>query len=182
MPGPDVPGPDVPGPGSAPEPMEVVARQVMVLLARVGGTLATAESLTGGRLAASLTAVPGASAVYRGGFVTYATELKMSLLGVPAELVDRHGVVSAECAEWMATGAIRVAGSTYAVSTTGVAGPDPADGQPVGLAFVGVSGPHGSVSVRLDASGTRVEIQDRVCRDALGELREILRREAGGVE
>ncbi|HWJ11771.1 MAG TPA: nicotinamide-nucleotide amidohydrolase family protein, partial [Nocardioides sp.] len=88
-----------------------------------GATLATAESLTGGRVAARVTNVPGSSAVYAGGVVSYQTEVKVRVLGVAAATVEEHGVVSAACAREMADGARRLLGTTYAVSTTGVAGP-----------------------------------------------------------
>src|SRR5690348_3867436 len=109
-----------------------VAAEALALLAAAGATLATAESLTGGRLAAAVTSVPGASAGYVGGLVTYATGLKETLLGVPAELVEQYGVVSGECARAMAEGCRTVTGATYAVATTGVAGPDLQEGHPVG--------------------------------------------------
>src|SRR4051794_19035412 len=98
-----------------------VAAEALVLLGAAGATLATAESLTGGRLAGAVTGVPGASAHYLGGFVTYATELKESLLGVPSALVDTYGVVSAECASAMAVGCREATGATYSLATTGVA-------------------------------------------------------------
>ena len=99
------------------------------LLLRAGGhTIATAESLTGGRLAVHLTDVPGASETYLGGVVTYATEVKSSVLDVPAEVIDEHGVVSAECAKAMATGVRGLTGASFGVSTTGVAGPTEQEG------------------------------------------------------
>ncbi len=121
--------------------------------------MATAESLTGGRLAAELTDVAGSSAVYAGGVVSYATEVKVSVLGVPEGLVAQHGVVSAECAQAMAAGVRRLLGTTYAVATTGVAGPEEQEGQPVGTVYVGAAGPDGSSATRLALAGTRAEIQ-----------------------
>ena len=103
--------------------MDSAAAQVHALLREQGATVATAESLTGGQLAARLTSVPGASASYVGGVVSYATSVKTGVLGVPVDLVARHGVVSAECARAMASGVRRLLGSSYALSTTGVAGP-----------------------------------------------------------
>ncbi|MEQ7847312.1 CinA family protein [Nocardioides kribbensis] len=144
-----------------------VATRLVDRLRAEGATVATAESLTGGRLAAALTAAPGASAVYRGGAVTYATDLKVSLLGVPQELVDEHGVVSADCAAAMAGGARRVAGATYALATTGVAGPDAQEGRPVGTVFVGVAGPEVTSVLSLELAGTRAQIQESTCREAL---------------
>jgi nicotinamide-nucleotide amidase len=129
-----------------------VAAQALALLAEAGATLATAESLTGGRLAAAVTSVPGASASYLGGFVTYATELKEALLGVPGTLVEQYGVVSGECARAMAEGCRAVTGASYAVATTGVAGPELQEGKPLGTVFVGVAaGRHRG----LDGAGRR---------------------------
>ena len=100
------------------------------LLLRAGGhTVATAESLTGGRLAVHFTDTPGASATYLGGVVTYATELKSSVLDVPSDVIEEHGVVSAACARAMASGVRELTGSTFGVSTTGVAGPDEQEGK-----------------------------------------------------
>jgi PncC family amidohydrolase len=145
------------------------------LLLRAGGhTLATAESLTGGRLAVHLTDVPGASETYRGGVVAYATEVKSSVLQVPAELVDEHGVVSAECAQAMATGARALTGASYALSTTGVAGPAEQEGKAPGTVFVGVSGPGLLRALELDLAGERRDIQEQTCVHALEALAAIL--------
>src|SRR5690349_14785112 len=104
-------------------------------------TVATAESLTGGGLGRLLTETPGSSATYVGGVVAYATELKVEVLGVPEDVVARYGVVSAECALAMARGVRALTGSTYGVSTTGVAGPDRQEDKPAGTVFVGIAGP-----------------------------------------
>ena len=150
------------------------AAELHRLLRERGSTVATAESLTGGRLAALLTAVPGASATYVGGVVAYATELKVALLEVPASLVEEHGVVSAECARAMAAGARRVLGATYALSTTGVAGPDRQEGHPAGTVFVGLAGPEVSEAVALELAGDRWAVQDATCRHAVASLVAIL--------
>lgn len=154
---------------------DVEAAEALTLLGAVGASLATAESLTGGRLAAAVTSVPGASASYLGGFVTYATELKEALLGVPPELVEQYGVVSAECAGAMAVGCRSATGATYAVATTGVAGPDEQEGKAVGTVFVGLSGPEGETVLAMELIGDRPRIQDRACREALSALCGILR-------
>jgi len=156
---------------------EVEAAEALALLRAAGATLATAESLTGGRLAAAVTAVPGASASYLGGFVTYATELKESLLGVPPELVEQYGVVSGECARAMATGCREATGASYGVATTGVAGPDQQEGKPVGTVFVGLSGPEGETVLAMELLGDRPRIQERACREALSALCGIVRGE-----
>ncbi len=90
--------------------------------------VATAESLTGGDVGGAICTVPGASAYYRGGVISYAYEVKAQVLGVDAQLLAREGAVHPAVAVQMAVGAARVCGADYAVSTTGVAGPDPADG------------------------------------------------------
>lgn len=154
-----------------------VAAEVLALLGSAGATLATAESLTGGRLAAAVTGVPGASASYLGGFVVYATALKQDLLGVPEDVVARYGVVSAECARAMAVGAREATGASYALATTGVAGPDQQEGKPVGTVFVGVAGPEGVSALTMELVGQRHQIQDRACREALSALCGILRGE-----
>jgi PncC family amidohydrolase len=141
------------------------------LLAR-GLTVGTAESLTGGALGDLLSSTPGASSTYRGGVVTYATELKQSLLGVRDDLVATYGVVSAECARAMADGARELLAADWAVSTTGVAGPDRQEGKPVGTVHVGLAGPTGTTSVALRLQGDRRAIRDGTCGRALAALLE----------
>ena len=129
--------------------------------------LATAESLTGGRLGDVLSAAPGASDTYLGGVVSYATAVKQKVLGVSAETVEGPGVVSAECAEEMATGVRSLVDADFAVSTTGVAGPTTQEGKPVGLVFIGVAGPHGVRSERFQFQGGRAEIREKVVKAAI---------------
>ncbi|WP_426246625.1 CinA family protein [Nocardioides sp. LHG3406-4] len=150
------------------------AANVLDLLRGRGQTLAVAESLTGGRLAAALTAVPGASAVFLGAVVAYATALKIDVVGVPVALVEEYGVVSAECARAMAVGVRDLTGSSYALSTTGVAGPDPQDGRPVGTVFVGIAGPEGVVAHALSLTGDRLGIAEATVRRALTILADSL--------
>jgi PncC family amidohydrolase len=156
---------------------DVEAAEALTLLRAAGATLATAESLTGGRLAAAVTSVPGSSASYLGGFVTYATQLKESLLDVPRAIVEEYGVVSGECARAMAAGCRAATGATYALATTGVAGPDVQEGKPVGTVYVGLSGPDGETVLTMELVGDRRRIQDRACREALSALCGILRGE-----
>lgn len=104
-------------------------------------TLATCESLTGGGIGAAITSVPGASAVFRGGLITYARDLKYTLAGVNQELIDREGVVNELTALQMALGAQRRCGADWAVATTGVAGPTEVDGVKVGTVWFAVVGP-----------------------------------------
>lgn len=147
-----------------------LAAGLHVLLQARGATVATAESLTGGLVAEVLTDAPGASRSYRGGVVAYATELKVSVLGVPRSVVEEHGVVSGPCARAMAEGARRLTGATYAVSTTGVAGPDQQEGKPVGRVHVAVAGPDGTVDDELDLAGGRDEVRNAACAAALSAL------------
>ncbi|NMO57435.1 CinA family protein [Actinoplanes sp. TBRC 11911] len=124
-----------------------------------GETLATAESLTGGLIAATIVEIPGVSAVYRGGLVVYATDLKNRLAGVSRDLLDERGPVDPEVALALAAGARERCGADWAVATTGVAGPDPQDGKPVGLVYVSVAGPTGAVVRELKLGGSRAEIR-----------------------
>jgi nicotinamide-nucleotide amidase len=148
-----------------------LAARVVRLLGERHQTLATAESLTGGLLGAAITAVPGASAVYRGGITAYATELKAALLGVPAGLLAQHGPVHPGVAAAMAAGARDRLGATWGLATTGVAGPDPVDDHPAGIVHVAASS--GTPETRsLALSGGR----DEVRREAVGEALRLLWR------
>ena len=149
---------------------QAIAATLMATLTVRGDTLATAESITGGLLAGFLTGVPGASAVYLGGVVSYASAVKMDLLQIPDDVIETDGVVSARCAEAMASGLRKLIGTTYALSTTGVAGPESQEGKPVGTVYVGLSGPDGTRSVALDLDGDRAEIRESTCAAAISEL------------
>nr|WP_245993396.1 nicotinamide-nucleotide amidohydrolase family protein [Xylanimonas allomyrinae] len=124
-----------------------------------GWTLAVAESLTGGLVAAALVDVPGASSVLRGGVVAYATDLKASLLGVDAALLAERGAVDPDVATAMAAGVRRVARSDVGLATTGVAGPDAQDGQAPGVVYVAVVTPERTDVRRLDLAGDRAAIR-----------------------
>jgi nicotinamide-nucleotide amidase len=148
---------------------ELAAAAIELLIAR-DETVATAESLTGGLVAAALTSVPGSSAAVRGGVVAYATELKAELLGVPADLLELRGAVDGGVAEAMAEGVRDRLGATTGVATTGVAGPDPAEGKPVGMVFVAVAGPGGLASRQLALTGGREEIRAATVESVLSLL------------
>ena len=137
-------------------------------------TVACAESLTGGGLGDLLSSTSGASATYRGGVVPYATDVKQTLLGVSDELVEVHGVVSAECAARMAGGVRTLLGSDFGVSTTGVAGPLPQEDKVPGTVYVAVAGPNGVRAHALHLHGDRREIRERTCRAALVALLDAL--------
>ncbi len=118
-----------------------LAETIHRLLRDEGATVSVAESLTGGLLGAALTDPAGASATFRGGVLAYASDLKVALLGVDPVLLERHGAVHPEVALAMAAGVRERLATTYGLATTGVAGPDPQDGQPPGTVFVAVAGP-----------------------------------------
>lgn len=125
---------------------------------RRGLTVATGESLTAGLVAATLAEVPGCSAVLRGGVVAYQPDVKADLLGVPAEALDR-GIVSEQVARGLAEGAARVLRSDIGIGTTGVAGPDPHDGQPVGTVWIAVTALGTTRAVGLHLAGDREQIR-----------------------
>lgn len=148
----------------------------MALLTGRGETLAAAESLTGGLVAAALTGPPGASRVFLGSVTAYATEAKREVLGVDGGLLARRGAVDAEVARQMATGVRRLLGADWGVATTGVAGPEPQDGKPVGTVYVAVSAPGtgGVVAQRLNLRGDRAAIRAGSVHAVLGLLRDQL--------
>ena len=146
------------------------------LLKEKGLTFATAESCTGGRVAERMTALPGVSAVYRGGVVSYWSSVKADVLGVPTDTLDAHGAVSEETARAMAEGARRVTGADVAVSVTGVAGPESDErGVAVGIVYIGLATPDGTFCRPLDLGKRRRDrIQDLASNHALDVVRRYL--------
>jgi nicotinamide-nucleotide amidase len=132
-----------------------LAAQIVGLLTRRRQTVAVAESLTGGLLGAAITTVPGASAVFRGGVIAYATDVKAALLGVSAALLAERGAVDPDVAGAMAAGVRERLGAAIGAATTGVAGPDAADGKPPGTVHIAVSTAGGTVVQTLALSGGR---------------------------
>ncbi len=106
--------------------------------------------------------------------MAYASDLKTSILGVPEDVVARVGVVSAECAVAMAAGVRELTGATYAIATTGVAGPSEQEGKPAGTVFVAVLGPDGGPTLALELTGDRETIVERTCDEALAALLTLL--------
>lgn len=153
-----------------------LAAQVIGLMAAGRQTLAVAESLTGGLVAATLTGVPGASRAFRGSVTAYTAGVKRDLLGVDGELLAERGAVDPEVARQMATGVRDVLHADWGMATTGVAGPEPHDGQRVGTVYVAVSapGPGGVVAQRLHLSGDRAAIRARAVRGVLVLIRDEL--------
>jgi len=136
-----------------------LAARIVGLLTQRQQSIAVAESLTGGLLGAAITTVPGASAVFRGGVIAYATDLKAALLGVPAALLAERGAVDPDVAGAMAAGARERLGAAIGAATTGVAGPDAADGKPPGTVHIAVSSGGGTVVQTLALAGSRDEIR-----------------------
>ncbi len=135
---------------------------VLALLKEKCLTIGTAESCTGGLIAKRLTDIPGASASFRGGIVSYSNEVKAGVLGVPQDLLDRYGAVSAQTAQAMAEGARKALGCDIALSSTGVAGPDPDDrGNEVGTMFVAIAAPDGTYVRPLKLGGRPVRARLR---------------------
>ena len=160
------------------------ARINALLAAPEGGqslvTVATAESLTGGNVAARITAISGSSGYFLGGIVAYSNEAKASLLGVSEETLSTRGAVSAECAREMAEGARRAFGADLAVATTGIAGPGGATARKaVGLVYVALAGPDGVTTEEFHFPGGRAVVTDAATAAALLMLLRGLERRLG---
>jgi nicotinamide-nucleotide amidase len=165
--------PPPPGAGAA----EELAKEIIGRLTGRGQTVAVAESLTGGLVAAALTSVAGSSAAFRGGVVAYATSLKATLLGVPEDLLAQHGPVHPDVAVAMAKGVRSRLSTSFGLATTGVAGPGPADGEPAGTVFVAVAGPGQPVVCGLDLPGDRAAVRTASVVGALSLLASMLRED-----
>ncbi|MBG6217471.1 nicotinamide-nucleotide amidase [Arthrobacter sp. CAN_A6] len=144
------------------KPADVVGKALAA-----GLTVATAESLTAGQVAASLADVPGASGMLKGGVIAYANDIKMKVLGVEPTLLVQAGSVDAAVARQMAEGARTLMNTDLAVSTTGVAGPEPHDGKSVGTVFIAVASASGTRVVEYRFSGGRGQIRQQSCSAAL---------------
>jgi nicotinamide-nucleotide amidase len=137
-------------------------------------SISVAESLTGGGLAQALSSLPGSSEIFRGSVTAYQAEIKSEVLRVPAQLISEMGVVSEEVAISMATGIRDLMNSTWAISTTGVAGPGPADGVPAGTVWVAIEGPI-SQTLQLELSGTREIVRNATIAGAIAAFARILK-------
>ncbi len=152
----------------SPEPLAV---ELIEALGAARQSLATAESLTGGLIGGAITAVPGASASYLGGVVSYATRLKNELAGVPLSVLDAWGPVAEATAAAMAAGVRARVGADWGLAVTGVAGPDPQDGHRPGEVWIGIARPDGSSAAsRIDLDGSREQIRTATVRAALARL------------
>jgi nicotinamide-nucleotide amidase len=151
-----------------------LAEQAVARAIERGLSVATAESLTAGMVAAVLADTPGASGMLQGGVVAYANSVKASILGVSRELLDAAGSVDGQVAAAMAAGARTACGTDVAVATTGVAGPEAHDGKDVGTVFVGLATAEGATSFAYHFEGSRQEIRALACGAALERLLEAL--------
>jgi nicotinamide-nucleotide amidase len=164
--------------GGNPEPVGSPAAGVVHALAERGETLAAVESLTGGLLSSTIVEIAGASSVFRGGLVVYATELKSSLAGVPAGLLADRGPVDPDVAVALAEGGRERCAADWCLATTGVAGPEPQGGKPVGMVYVAVAGPDGCEVRHLDLDGGRDAIRSGAVTAVLRLLVEHLQQRA----
>ena len=152
-----------------------LSRAVIEAASKKGRTVCTAESLTGGSIAAALTEIPGSSQVVRGGVISYVNDVKNEVLGVDGDVLAEEGAVCARVAEEMATGARLRLGSDLAVSVTGIAGPSGAEpGKPVGTVYMGVATPSAVFSRRFVFSGDRDDVRKQTVIEALKALHEEL--------
>lgn len=149
-------------------------RDIITMLSQKNETVSTAESLTAGGLSSALTSVPGASEVFLGGITAYQSSVKIEHLGVPESTINEHSVVSQEVAVAMAEGARKKFGTTWAISTTGVAGPGPSGGVAAGTVWVAVSGPTNQ-TVELALSGDREAVRSASVSSAIATFARILR-------
>lgn len=160
--------------GPRSEVPSLVAAQVLRLLRQGGWTIATCESITGGGIGATFTSIPGSSTAFRGGLITYATDLKVALAGVDAEFVAGNGVINERVAKEMALGAAWSCRADVGLSATGVAGPDREDGEEVGTVWLGLALParwdDRIRARRLDLTGDRAAIRAQTIAASLAWL------------
>ena len=148
-----------------------VAEKLVALLKAQGLTCATAESCTGGGVGSAITAVPGSSAVFAGGVISYSNEVKRDVLGVSADILQNVGAVSSETAAQMAAGARRLLKTDLAVSLTGIAGPDGgSEEKPVGLVWFGLATKDGVRTEKCIFRGDRTKVREQAVTHALGML------------
>jgi nicotinamide-nucleotide amidase len=157
-----------------------LAAEAVDALRDARATVATAESLTGGLVCATLVSVAGASDVVLGGVIAYAPDAKTDLLGVDPALIAERGTVDADVAAQMATGIRTRLGATYGLATTGVAGPDASEGKPAGTVHIAIAGPDGVRSTALDLDGDRDAVRKGTVDALLSQLVARLGEESRG--
>ena len=148
------------------------------MLASAGKTVSAAESCTGGLISSLFTSIPGSSEYYLGSVTSYANSVKSGVLGVPEEIIEKHGAVSEECVKAMAEGVRRITGSDFSVATSGIAGPGGgSEEKPVGLVWIAVSSQMGTEACRMVFKGDRKRNIDRFAANALNLLRKKIKKE-----
>ena len=152
-----------------------LATEIIETLRQRNETLSTAESLTAGAVSSALVTIAGASDVFVGGITAYRDEIKISHLDIDPALIANHSSISEQCAVEMAKGAMKSFGTTWAISTTGVAGPNPLDGHPVGAVWVAIEGPV-SQTIELALSGERESVRNATTASAIATFARILRQ------
>jgi nicotinamide-nucleotide amidase len=154
---------------------ETLEQQVMDSLRVNNATVASAESLTGGLFSKTITDLPGSSTIFKGSVIVYSTALKQSLLALPDSIIKNHGVVSKECAEWMAQQIRTITGAEYGISFTGVAGPEKQEDKETGTVFIAVSGMQDSRTLSLKLAGTRKGIREKTVKHGLQLLNQLVK-------
>jgi nicotinamide-nucleotide amidase len=153
------------------------AAEIVDHLRERGETVSTAESLTAGAVSSAIVTIAGASDVFVGGTTAYRDEIKSSHLGVDPQIIEKFSVISEEVAVAMAKGAIKSFGTTWSIGTTGVAGPNPLDGHPVGAVWVAIEGPI-CQTIELSLSGERESVRNAATSSAIATFARILRHRA----
>jgi nicotinamide-nucleotide amidase len=148
--------------------------QIISMLQAKGETVSVAESLTAGGLANALTSASGSSAVFLGGITAYRNEFKQHMLGVDPKLIEEQTVVSEAVANAMGDGANKVFGSTWAIATTGAAGPEPLEGHPAGTVWVAIRGPQNQ-AIALNLEGDREQVRSGTISSAIATFARILK-------
>ena len=148
--------------------------QIIAYLSERGETISVAESLTAGGLANALTSASGSSAVFVGGITAYRNEIKSTMLDVDPSIIDAHTVVSEEVADAMAEGARKIFGTTWAISTTGAAGPEPLEGHQPGSVWISIRGPVNQ-AIQLNLEGGREQVRSGTISTAIGTFARILK-------
>lgn len=148
--------------------------QIIAYLLERGETISVAESLTAGGLANMLTSASGSSSVFVGGITAYRNEIKSTMLDVNPEIIEKHTVVSEEVADAMAEGSRKIFGTTWAISTTGAAGPDPLEGHPPGSVWISIRGPINQ-AIQLNLEGGREQVRSGTISTAIGTFARILK-------
>ena len=160
-------------------PAEIIglAAEVVDSLRARGETVSTAESLTAGAVSSAIVSISGASDVFVGGVTAYRDEIKISHLSIDPKIIEEHTSVSEQVAIAMARGAIKSFGTTWGIGTTGVAGPNPLDGHPVGAVWVAIEGPV-CQTIELSLSGERESVRNAATASAIATFARILRHRA----